>query len=106
MTRKKGWVIYLNDEVTARQRVEFKTEKRKVLEFVVQLEILHEGTWKPVLRYDGAHGFAHCDKYNLQGERRKDPLSLDFRDALTYAIADIKARWAEYLERFLRGEHP
>ena len=32
---------------------------QQVLEFVVQLEILTEGRWKPVVRYDTAHGFAH-----------------------------------------------
>ncbi len=106
MARERNFVIYLDATGAVRQRTRFVTEKKRVVEFAVQLEVHHEGRWKPVLRYDGAHGFAHRDRYTLKGERRKEVLPLDFRDALTYAIADIRARWADYVERFLKGEWP
>jgi len=106
MARERNFVIYLDAAGVVRQRTRFVTEKKRVVEFVVQLEVLHQGRWKPVIRYDGAHRFAHRDRYNLRGEQRKEALPLDFRDALTYAIADIRARWPEYVERFQRGEHP
>ncbi len=106
MAKERQFVIYLDDAATVRQRTRFVTERKSIIEFVVQLEVQHQGRWKPVLRYDGAHGFAHRDRYNLRGEQRKEALPLDFRDALTYAIADLRARWPDYVERFLRGEHP
>jgi hypothetical protein len=106
MAKERRFVVYLNDTGTVRQRTRFVTEKKDVIAFVVQLEVFHQDRWKAVLRYDGVHGFAHRDRYNLRGEQRKEALPLDFRDALTYAIADIGARWAEYVERFLRGEYP
>lgn len=106
MAKERRFVIYLDDVGTIRQRTRFVTEKKDVVEFVVQLEVLHQGRWETVLRYDGAHGFAHRDRYNLRSEQRKEALPLDFRDALTYAIADIRARWVDYVERFLRGEYP
>ena len=104
MARERKFVIYLDATGAVRQRTRFVTEKKHVVQFATQLEVYHQGRWKPVVRYDGAHGFAHRNRYNLRGEQRKEALPLDFRDALTYAIADIRARWAEYVERFLRGE--
>jgi len=52
---------FLNDNNAL--RVRFEVESGQVLKFVVQLEC-HFGdkTWTPVIRYDTAHDFAHCDK--------------------------------------------
>jgi hypothetical protein len=46
-------------------RVYFEVERGVVHSFVVQLECLWEGEWKPVVRYDTAHGFAHRDKIDF-----------------------------------------
>jgi len=38
-----------------------QTEAGKVMKFVVQLEVKSMGSWKPVLRYDCSHDYAHKD---------------------------------------------
>lgn len=83
-----------------------RTQRRKVIEFVVQLEVEVRGSWKPVVRYDNAHGFAHIDRYNLKGRTKKEEVRLSFSEALTRAERDIKQNWSIYRERFLRGEWP
>ena len=67
--------------------------------------ILFRGdTWKPVIRYDTAHGYAHIDRYNLRGRSKKERLPLSFSEALTRAERDIKQNWSVYRDRFLKGE--
>ena len=77
-----------------------------MVEFVVQLEVEVRDAWKPVIRYDTAHGYAHIDRYNLRGRSKKDRLALRFSEALTRAERDIKQNWSVYRERFLKGEWP
>ena len=83
-----------------------RTHGGKVVEFAVQLEVRIRGTWKVVVRYDTAHGFAHTDRYNLRGRSTKARLELSFAGALTRAERDIKQNWRIYRERFLKGEFP
>jgi len=90
----------------ARKRHYHKTEKGKVVNFVVQLEVKVEGSWKSVIRYDCAHDFAHLDRYNISGETSKEELHLPYAECLTLADEDININWASYAERFLRGEFP
>ena len=59
-----------------------------------------------MIRYDTAHGYAHIDRFNLDGERRKETLHLSFSDALTRAERDIKQNWQQFREAFLRGDFP
>ena len=83
-----------------------RTHGGKVVEFAVKLEVGIRGTWKVIVRYDTAHGFAHIDRYNLKGRSRKERLELSFAGALTRAERDIKQNWRLYRERFLKGEFP
>ncbi|MBI3990279.1 MAG: hypothetical protein HY347_11765 [candidate division NC10 bacterium] len=60
---EKTYLIRLGEG--ARKRHDHKTEKGQVVAFMVQLEVeVEEGVWRPVLRYDCAHDFAHKDRYN------------------------------------------
>jgi hypothetical protein len=86
----------------ARKRHRHVTEK----EFMVQLEIQHQGVWKTVLCYDTSHGFSHVDRYNNKGQQKKDSLDMSFEEALTYADLDINENWEKYKERFIRGQYP
>ena len=46
---------------------------------MVQLEVeLEDGVWKPVIRCDCAHNFAHRDRYNLNGDHDKEDGSSPF----------------------------
>ena len=65
-----------------------------------------DGVWKPVIRYDCAHNFAHRDRYNLKGDRDKEKIPLSYTDSLDLADEDINGNWDIYQERFLRGDFP
>lgn len=71
---------------------------------MIQLEVEVQNDWRPVIRYDTAHGFVHIDRFTRLGKRTKERLSLTGAEALTKAERDIKQNWAEYRERFLSGE--
>lgn len=101
---EKTYTRSLGDK--ARKRHYHKTEKGQVVNFVVQLEVKVEGSWKPVVRYDCAHDFAHVDRYNISGETHKEELHLAYAETLTLADEDININWKAYAERFLRGEVP
>ncbi len=90
----------------AQKRHYHKTQRGKITEFAVQLEVLVRGEWKPVIRYDCAHDFAHRDLYDLKGEWRKEDLQMSYEDALTFADDDIDDNWEVYRERFLSGGYP
>ena len=90
----------------ARKRHSHKATKGKVVDFVVQLEVKVGGLWKPVIRYDCAHDFAHSDRYNIRGETFKEELYLSYDECLTLADEDINFNWELYADRFLRGEFP
>jgi hypothetical protein len=68
---------YLNDDNAL--RVEFELEHGQVLKFVVQLECRFgaSGELTPVVRYDTAHGFAHCDRLHLKIMKRGQVLTWD-----------------------------
>ena len=102
---EKTYLIRLGDG--ARKRHYHRTESGSVIAFMVQLEVkVEEGEWKPVLRYDCAHDFAHRDRYNIRGEQDKEELHLRYAEALNLADRDINQNWALYKERFLLGMYP
>jgi len=88
----------------ARKRHYHETERGEVRTFTVQLEIFVDDQWRPAVRYDSVHGFAHQDRYFLDGRSTKTELYMDFTEALTFADEDIKENWTDYRDRFLRGE--
>jgi hypothetical protein len=85
------YVIPLGEN--ARKRHYHETAEAKVSGFVVQLEVFHRGQWKPVVRYDSAHGVAHRRRYYLDGTQAKAELDLKFGEALVLADEDIKENW-------------
>lgn len=102
---EKEYLIRLGE--SARKRHYHKTDKGRVIIFMVQLEVeVEEGVWKPVIRYDCAHDFAHRDRYNLKGDRDKEEIALSYTESLDLADRDVNANWDIYQERFLRGEFP
>lgn len=103
MAKKRYLIPYSLD---AQKRHHHETQRGKVIRFMVQLEVFVQGTWKPVVRYDCAHGYAHCDRFNLRGEQRKESLPMSYAEALSFADDDLDDHWEEYRERFLRGEFP
>jgi len=96
---EKEYLILLGEG--ARKRHFHRTEKGTIIYFVVQLEIEFENEWKPVIRYDCAHGVSHIDKYDLTGNKKKEVLDMSFNDALTLADKDINKNWEKYKLTFL-----
>ncbi|MBT9144024.1 MAG: hypothetical protein DDT29_02438 [Dehalococcoidia bacterium] len=101
MGRTVEFIVILDNGV--RKRHYHKIQRGSVLSFAVQLEVLVGDKWKPVVRYDSAHGFAHTDLFTLNGKSEKKALNLSFSSALTLADWDINENWEEYVQKFLSG---
>jgi len=86
-----------------RKRHEHTVEKGKVTGFVVQYEILLEGGWSPIVRYDTSHAYAHKDIMNPDGSKEKIFMGLSsLNEALAMADMDINQNWERYKERYFR----
>ena len=83
-------------------RVRFEIEHGQVTKFMVQLECnFSDGDLTPVVRYDTAHGFAHCDRMHPYKETTKTEVaSRNYNEALNIAINDLANNWAEYRRRY------
>jgi hypothetical protein len=101
---ERSYLILLDAD--ARKRHHHVVSGGRIVTFMVQLEVRVKGVWKEVLRYDCEHDFVHKDCYNLQGQRRKTRIRLDYEEAVTYADEDIDENWEIYRERFLQGGFP
>ncbi len=88
----------------ARKRHGHKTIKKRVVDFVVQLEVQVGDKWKPVIRYDCAHGYTHIDRFYLDGKKVKSFINLNFNETLVLADEDIRENWEKYRDSFLKGE--
>ncbi len=91
---------FLNDDNTL--RVQFEVDSGQVLKFVVQLECrFGDKTWTPVIRYDTAHGFAHCDKLHPYESAIKTKMETkDYNEALNVAMDDLVSNWNQYRRRY------
>ncbi|MDI7260839.1 MAG: hypothetical protein QME90_13075 [Thermodesulfobacteriota bacterium] len=96
------YVIPLGEN--ARKRHYHERDKGRIDSFAVQLEVFVDEQWKVVIRYDSAHGFAHIDRYYLDGREVKKELHLKLNEALTLADEDIKENWKTYQTAFLEGK--
>jgi hypothetical protein len=70
--------------------------------FTVQLEIRLDEVWKPVVRYDNAHGFCHRDTLHADGTQEKTRVFVgNINETFTYAIEDLRLHWKSHRVRFL-----
>lgn len=90
--------------IDTRIRHYHRTERGRVVAFMVPLEVEVQGEWRPAIRYDTAHGFVHIDRFTQHGKATKERLSLTHAEALTRAERDLKQNWVVYREKFLKGE--
>jgi len=85
-----------------RLRIHFITEGGEVKTIrVVQYEAYIDGEWRPIVRFDEAHGFFHRDIISPIGHQQK--LAQPAQDkgvALTEAIAEIKRQWRFYRKSY------
>ena len=84
-------------------RVKFELDQGSVVKFVVQLECRFNDKFVPVIRYDTAHDFAHCDRLHPYEPAQKIRMSAsDCNEALTFAIQDLTENWKYYRRRYDR----
>ena len=85
-----------------RLRIHFITQNGQVISIiVVQYKAYIDGKWRPIVRFDEAHGFFHRDIMLPSGEQVKSSRpSTDKNLALNDAISDIKNFWPTYRETF------
>jgi hypothetical protein len=93
------------DEVQIRCR--YGRQGKLILEYTVQLEIWQCNNWQPVIRYDNAHGFCHCDTIHADGSQDKTPVHRGDASAnFTWAINELRASWEVQRNRFLLEVKP
>lgn len=82
-------------------RVRFELEQGKVIKFIAQLECRFNEQWIPVVRFDTAHNFAHCDRLHPYEPAQKIRMDTqDYNEALTLAIQDLTKNWMSYQRRY------
>jgi hypothetical protein len=97
----RTWFIRVAPE-EAHIRCSFQRIKNRVTRFTVQLEILHQGNWTPVVRFDNAHGFCHRDTLHPDGSQDKTGVFVgDVNQTFTYAIEELRATWEAQCARYL-----
>jgi len=102
---ERRWLVDLVPD-EARIRCSYQRRRNRILQYTVQLEVAHAGRWWPVLRYDNAHGFCHCDTIHADGTQDKIPVYYgDANQTFTRAIEDLRANWQAHRARFLRELH-
>jgi hypothetical protein len=86
----------------AQIRSRYRRQGLSILDYIVQLEIWHSNAWRPVVRYDNAHGFCHCDTIHADGSQDKTPIVRgDANTNFTWAIKELRANWQSQRSRFL-----
>ncbi|HZX14144.1 MAG TPA: hypothetical protein VFF49_07070 [Thermodesulfobacteriota bacterium] len=89
-----------------RKRFYVETKKGKIIRFAIQYETLVSSKeWRPVVRYDTVHGFAHKDILDWRGKviEKVKMSDMDYKKALETANLDIDSNWKTYKQRFLKG---
>jgi len=99
------FIRYLSD--VDRWRRAHYSKHGKISAFSVQYEAFIEGAWRPVVRYDTAHGFAHRDLLHPDGTQEKTYIaSKNYGQALKAAEIDIKQNWQNYRKIFEQEMKP
>lgn len=99
---KRKEYVYLLSDTDRKRHIHSRTGK-KITDFLVQYEVLIEGKWAPVVRYDTAHGYAHKDILNPDGSKQKVILgAYGYEAALSLADLDINQNWKAYKARYMR----
>lgn len=89
-------------------RSRFTSVRGQIQKFTVQLEVFADDEFRPAVRYDTAHGFAHRDLLDWHGNViDKEPLPewMSLNEALTYAQQQLRSNAEAYRTAFL-GRKP
>jgi hypothetical protein len=98
----RAWQYDLDPDV-ARLRCSYRRRRKRIVQFTVQIEVFYAGHWRPVVRYDNAHGFCHRDTIHADGTQEKYPIYYgDMNATFTRAIDELRGNWPAHCARFLR----
>lgn len=102
---EREFMIYLDPEKRLnRYRHYHVWQQGNIVEFRIQYEALIEGKWRPIVRYDSAHGSSHKDTLHPNGSETKEWFTLySNAEMLTIGQRDIMENWPTYLTRYERG---
>lgn len=89
-------------------RYRLVTERGDVRSFTVQLEFWDGDAWRPVVRFDSAHGRPHRDLLDWQGRVNAKtwlPEEITKSEAVTLARTDLMDHADAYIDAFLELRH-
>ncbi|MBI5649755.1 MAG: hypothetical protein HZC40_04795 [Chloroflexi bacterium] len=97
--RREEFTVRRSDEDLV--HVVFDKEDDRVVQFSVQYLAFLQNEWRPIVRFDTAHGRAHLDISHPDGTQETRELhTQDYNAALTWAIEDLRTRWQFYRQRY------
>jgi len=98
---EKDYYITLNEIV--RIFVYLDTNKKEVKRFVVKLELLNNGKWINVERYDTHHDCIHKDIMGKDGKKKRSIIyeHLNSESGVNVAIKDFRENYQIYIWRYL-----
>lgn len=88
---ERSWLVdVVPDEV--RIRCSYRRQRKRIVEYTVQMELFCADRWQPVVRYDNAHGFCHRDTIHADGTQDKTPVYYgNANDTFTRAIREAQS---------------
>lgn len=97
---EREWILNSEPGIM-RIRCRFRRRGKQLLDYTVQLEFRQTDTWQPIVRYDNAHGFRHCDTIHPDGTHDKTPITRGDANAnFTWAIKDLRDNWPVHRSRY------
>jgi hypothetical protein len=89
--------------VEARMRCWYERRGKRLVRYLVQLEIFHQDVWRAVVRFDNAHGFCHRDDIHPDGSQDKTAIFVgDANETFTQAVKEVQSNWELHRNRYLR----
>ncbi|MBM3131186.1 MAG: hypothetical protein FJ009_21505 [Chloroflexi bacterium] len=103
IARKRREEFSIRRSETDLIHVVFDRENDHIARFSVQYLAFLQNEWRPVVRFDTAHGRAHMDISHPDGSQDTRELhTQDYQVALAWAVQELKERWEFYRERYQR----
>ncbi|HWQ70500.1 MAG TPA: hypothetical protein VN494_11240 [Patescibacteria group bacterium] len=86
-----------------RCEVEMEIDRGQMVSFVIRYDGFIDGRWRNIAVFDTHGGSAHWHLVDpILGKREKQPIPLDLKQVVTYAIDTIKHEWEEMRAWYLR----
>lgn len=85
-------------------RVRLNLDHGRVVDFTLQLEIFVDDRWRPVVRYDSAHGRPHRDLLDWKGhviDKHWLASTMTNKEAVRFAERELSNNASTYISAFL-----